>query len=275
MKWLKLALWVGAMSTVCAVTVQIQGNMKSYVEKHCTHLKEYCYFHEYNRNQFFNGFTISESWRNGVPFYRLYAKDEGIEVQIDKNQTEAKVEYLGKSLCFSIGGFIRTNANLYLADLTGDGFFELVYEEPVSGISGSSGSCVVVELQKMKILEIKGTIDQLQQNILVEQVADKPVCKVTDSNHHIYFGEPGTDVLYPAGLSRGDKDRLVVEYDRIKNQLRAYTCFSIPGCEEAWYLGDISASYEYNATTQNFELAKDYVVTLWNPVVQKKKDILG
>lgn len=272
---IRYVLWLTALLAACGMSVQIQGSMKSYVEKRCTHLKESHHFREYNQEHFFNEFEISEMWSDGAPYYHLFAKEEGIEVQINKEQTMAKIQYLGKTLKFAIRGFIRTNANIYLADLTGDGFQELIYQEPVSGMSGLSGSCIVVDLQKMKVMQVKGNHSQLCNNVTIEQVADKHVCKVTDTNHHIYFGKPEQDILYIKGSDEREQDSLVVEYDRMQGKLNAYTCFAIPGDEEAGYLGDIRASYEYKTETGLFELSDDYVVTMWNPVVQSERDKIG
>lgn len=269
MKKAKILYWILVTTCMCTISVQIQGKMSSYMQERCTHLKEYTYFKSYNQNHFFNQFKLSEVWSNGVPYYRLFAPEERIEVRVNKEQTMASVYYLGKSVSFKIGGFISTKANLYLSDLTGDNFPELIYEEPISGADSSVGNCVVIELRTMKQLIAQDKTNKLLKNIKVEQVrqdGDKITCKVIDSNHHIYFGQAkgnclgnSTDVIDSGG-------NLTVEYDASVQKLKAYTCFTLPGCKDNSFLGDICAYYAYDVMTQKFELESDYIVTLWEPL---------
>lgn len=269
MKKAKILYWILVTTCMCTISVQIQGKMSSYMQERCTHLKEYTYFKSYNQNHFFNQFKLSEVWSKGVPYYRLFAPEERIEVRVNKEQTMASVYYLGKSVSFKIGGFISTKANLYLSDLTGDNFPELIYEEPISGADSSVGNCVVIELRTMKQLIAQDKTNKLLKNIKVEQVrqdGDKITCKVIDSNHHIYFGQVNGNCLGNSTDVIDSGGNLTVEYDASVQKLKAYACFTLPGCKDNSFLGDICAYYAYDVMTQKFELESDYIVTLWEPL---------
>ncbi len=109
---------------------------------------------------------------------------------------------------------------------------------------------------------------KLLKNIEVEQVrqdGDKITCKVIDSNHHIYFGQVNGNCLGNAINVIDSGENLTVEYDVSVHKLKAYTCFTLPGCKDNSFLGDICAYYEYDVKTQRFELEHGYIVTLWKP----------
>lgn len=271
MKRFRILLWIGMIGVICSATVQIQGAMYSYMCDRCTHLREYRYFNSYNNNHFFNQFVLSEVWNGGEPYYRLYSQEDDIEVRIDKSQTQACMYYLGKSVQFNIGGFINTKANLYLSDLTGDGSPEFIYEEPVGAAEGSFGNCVVIDLHEMKQLQIQKDSEVLLQNITVEQIEmdDRgSIYKVTDSNHHIYMGNVTGTNPNAFAMSQAGKSHLAVEYDVKADKLKAYTCFTLPGCKEKEYLGDICTYYVYDAMSHQFILDKDYTVSLWDPLME-------
>lgn len=265
----QIALWAMVMFTMCGITILVQDKMNQHLRIRCTHLAEYSYFKNYNRYHYFNEFLISETWRNGYPFYRLSMYEMGLEIMINQKQTEVQVLYAGDALLVPVNGFIRTNANLYLEDLTGDGMDELIYEEPMSGADGNAGSCQVVDLNNMELLDVAESESKLLENISVEilsQKGEQILCKVTDANHHIYFGklsserlEQSTDCIEANGCG-------AIEYDAAERKLKAYTCFTLNGCETSSFLGEISTYYKYNQNTKEFELEDNYGVTLWNPV---------
>lgn len=266
---IRIVLWVMVMFAMCSIAVLMQNKMDEYLRAKCTHLSEYPYFNKYNRNHYFNEFIISEAWRDGYPFYRLSMYDTGLEIEINRKQTEVKVRYEGDSVSFPVNGFISTNANLYLADLTGDGMDELIYEEPMSGADGNVGSCQIVDLNNMYLLDKAEPVSNLLDNVSVEIISQEGkqiFCKVTDLNHHIYFGnlncgrlEQSTDCIEANGCH-------AIEYDVTERKLKAYTCFTLNGCETNSFLGEISTYYKYNQNTKEFELEDDYSVTLWKPV---------
>lgn len=272
MKHFKILIWISMLAAVCCAAVQIQGTMYTYMQKRSVHLREYRYFKSFNQNHFFNQFILSEVWCDGEPYYRLYAPEEEIEVRIDRNQTKGCVLYLGKSLKFHMDGFINTKANLYLSDLTEDGFAELIYEEPASGADGSVGNCIIIDLQDMKQLQIEEKGEILLQNFKVEKMGNDKngdIYKVTDSSHHIYMGYLELENPGSLQVSQNGQIPLHVEYNRKENKLKAYCCFSAQGCEEKGILGDVYSYYSFNRITHQFELEKDYTINMWNPLVNE------
>ena len=261
-------VWFILMGIVCCTTVCLQAAVKDQLLEKCRHLEEYSYFKKYNQNHYFNNFTISETWRGGKPFYQL-SSEEGIDILINKKQTKATVTYLGKEVSFTINGFLNTNANVYLMDLTNDGLQELIYEEFMSGEDGSMGTCIIIDLIRMERIDTEDFLNTLLDNISVEVVetdTEKTLCKITDSNHHIYFG-------YLDGASVNGEQKREIEYDYyameldlIHEKVRAYICFTLSGCNGETFLGDVSSFFDYDAQNQSFVLQDDYKVTLWDPM---------
>ncbi|SET22870.1 hypothetical protein [[Clostridium] polysaccharolyticum] len=271
MKRLKSVSAVFMIAVLCSVSVQIQGRISSYMDIRCSHLREYSYFQHYNQNHFFNQFELSEVWRDGAPYYELFAPDERIKVQVNREQTRAAVYYLGKSVTFPIYGFLSANANVYLADITEDGFCELIYNEPVSGIDGNNGNCVVVDLRRMELITYEEDVSCFVPRIKIEpvrQAGKKTICKATDANHHIYFGEVNGNIQ-EVTEAVWNNSKLTVEYDVSQKKLKGYACFSAKGGKDIF--GDISGCYTYNVDKKRLELGEMYSVTVWNPVIQNEK----
>lgn len=264
----KFIFWTIMMAVTCCISVWMQSGLENKLLARCRHLDAYQYFHNYNQNHFFEPFVITEIWKSGKPYYKLVEPEEKIACIVNQEETQATVHYLGKSISFPIGGFLSTNANVYLVDLTNDGFHELLYEETMSGEEGNRISCVVVELKTMQVLKIKDCFDTLLGSVTVEKVreeGDRTLCKVTDNNHHIYFGSIEGTNIGDAKESVKISDCQTVEFDYASGKLRAYVCFTLSGYEKGDFLGDISAYYTYQSQTNEFELQKEYCVSIWNP----------
>ena len=262
-------LWVLVMLSMCLVDVLFQGQMSRHIGVTRMHLKEFSYFKQYNDTEYFNDFRIAETWRDGLPFYQLTSAKDGVIVTIDKEQKHAWVMCDGKSVNFTITGFITTNASLYLADLTGDGEKELVYEEPMSGVTKDQGTCIVIRLKTMEIIEMQDFVDELLSKITVlpvSQAGENVVCKITDDNHHIYFGSIKGQLDAIQDHVVKESNYCAVEYRNAEQKLRVYTCFTLSNCEEGGFLGDISTDYCYNQQSNCFELDNTYEVAVWNPI---------
>lgn len=264
-KMIKFVFWTTIMTLICCINVGMQLGIQNALLARCRHLEGYSYFRNYNRNHSFDSFLITEAWEDGEAYYKLIEPKEKITCMVNQEQTEARVDYLGKTVTFPIGGFLNTNANVYLTDLTNDGFHEFLYEETVNG-GERNASCVVVELKEMKVLELKDYSDSLLDKVSIEKVREEDgqtLCKVTDDNHHIYFGSM-------EGRNAGEKstkigDCRTIEYDYASGKLRAYVCFTLSGYEKKAFLGDISAYYVYDPQSETFRLEDKYSVSLWNP----------
>lgn len=256
------------MGIVCCTSVCLQAAVKDQLLEKCRHLDEYFYFKKYNQNHYFNNFTISETWQGGKPFYQL-SSEEGIDILINKKQTKATVTYLGKEVSFAINGFLNTNANVYLMDLTNDGLQELIYEESLSGEEGNMGTCIILDLRRMELIDTNDFLNTLLDNISVEVVetdTEKTLCKITDSNHHIYFGYVDGEPVSEEQEPNIECDCYAIELDLINEKLRAYICFTLSGYSEETFLGDISSFFDYNEQNRSFILQDDYKVTLWEPM---------
>lgn len=155
----------------------------------------------YNDN--FDDFVMSEGELDGQPCYRLENETYGVTVLVPENgyRVQACVLYQDQSLTFDMPifvlgyGAVSGVANLYLADLTGDGSPELIYIYGGGGTGAWNDQAKVIDLAAMT--EYPVTWD----NVEWENAVQLQFLGVEEN------GSGGTDAVYQ--ISTGPDDEPV------------------------------------------------------------------
>lgn len=235
------------------------------------HLDSFEKFDAYNSSlDYFKGFTLSEEWINGKPYYQLLNKEKDVKILVDDKQKDAVIYHNGKSMDYDMEYLISwTSAHTWidLLDVTGDGKEELIVRHELSSFDLRQGTCDVINLDSMTRYRIEDYIDSLSSRITVEPVkltAGKIVCKVTDNKGNIYYGaapasyENIEEYLYKTGENMPYYD-IGIDYNR--KCLTANTGI-VMGLHNSGVFGYVCTTLMYNPETEYFELSEEFTVNL-------------